>query len=291
MRRICRAWLYATVGAVLAGCAARAPQQSVDPQGIGPVVARAEAAEAVRDHDAAIAAWREAFEKTPWNERVRSRLVGAYAARAAVARAKGGSAPLARAESDLRAARELVPDDLTLRHNLAFVLGERAARSSDPAEAERLRAEATELDPAAAAAPATDAELERRLDLAHDLVLRGQLEAGLLELEPLWREHPGDAGIGRLYAQTLLRQGIARQEQGDYDGAGATFDRALEVLRGVGACAARPCDDPDVRAAHYDRVVNWLNADRVDVARRALADAEQVGLRFPELSATLAERQ
>jgi tetratricopeptide (TPR) repeat protein len=278
-------------GAAVAGCASRAPQQEPGPEGIGPVVARAEAAEAEGDHDAAIAAWREALERTPWNERLRGRLASAHAARAAVARGKGGAAALMRAETDLRAARELVPDDATLRRNLALVLAERAERSADPAEAEHLRQEAAALDPTAVAAAAGLGDVERRLDVAHALVERGQLEAGLLDLEPLWREHPGRQDVGRLYAQTLLRQGVARQEQGDFDGAGAAFDRALEVLRALGACRASPCDDPDVRAAHYDRVVNWLNADRVDVARRALADAEQAGLRFPELRATLGERQ
>lgn len=256
------------------------------------MVARAEAAETAGDHDTAIAAWGEALERTPWNERLRGRLSSAYAARAAQARAKGGAAALARAETDLRAARELAPDDPTLRGNLALVLAERAQRSADPAEAARLRDEAAALDSTAATAGAglLD-EVERRLDVAHALIERGQLEAGLVDLEPLWREHPGRKDVGRLYAQTLLRQGIARQEQGDFDGAGAAFDRALEVLRALGACAARPCDDPDVRAAHYDRVVNWLNADKLEVARRALADAGQVGLRFPELEATLAERR
>jgi tetratricopeptide (TPR) repeat protein len=278
-------------GAALAGCASRPPQQEPVPEGIGPVVARAEAAEAEGDHDAAIAAWSEALERTPWNERLRGRLASAYAARAAGARSKGSAAALLRAETDLRAARELVPEDATVRRNLALVLAERAARGADPAEAERLRQEAAALAPTAIAATAgLGGDVERRLDVAHALVERGQLEAGLLDLEPLWREHPGRQDIGRLYAQTLLRQGVARQEQGDFEGAGAAFDRALEVLRALGVCRARPCDDADVRAAHYDRVVNWLNADRIDVARRALADAEGIGLRFPELRAALGER-
>lgn len=254
------------------------------------MVARAEAAEAELDYDTAIAAWSEALERTPWNERLRGRLASAYAARAAIARGKGGGPALERAETDLRAARELVPDDATVRRNLALVLAERADRGTNPAEAERLRQEAAALDPTAVSASTGLGEVDRRLDVAHALVERGQLEAGLLDLEPLWREHPGREDVGRLYAQTLLRQGVARQEQGDFDGAGAAFDRALEVLRGLGACSARPCDDADVRAAHYDRVVNWMNADRPEIARRALADAERVGLRFPELRAALGER-
>ncbi len=280
------AGLLALAGAL--ACASPTPEAAPAPEGIGPVVARAETAEAVGDHDAAIAAWSDALERTPWNDRARSRLAAAYAARAAVARGKGGSEPLARAEKDLRAARELAPGDAMLRRNLALVLGERAARSADPAEGGRLREEAAALDAeAAASAAGLGDEVERRLDIAHGLVSRGQIEAGLLDLEPLWRENPARQDVGRLYAQTLLRQGVELQEQGKFEPAGAAFDRALEVLGSLGACRSRPCDDPDVRAAHYDRVVNWLNADRPDHARRALADAQALGLRFPELSAAL----
>jgi tetratricopeptide (TPR) repeat protein len=271
-------------------CAVRAPESPPAPEGIGPVVARAEAAEAAGDHDAAIAAWREALERTPWNDRLRTRLAAAYGARAAAARAKGGSAPLERAERDLRAARELAPQDATVQRNLALVLGERAARSTDPRDASRLRAEAAALDAEAAASTAAlGDEVERRLDVAHGLVARGQIEAGLLDLEPLWREQPGRADVGRLYAQTLLRQGVELEEQGSFERAAPAFERALEVLRAIGACAEKPCDDPDVRAAHHDRIVNWLNADRPDAARAALADAARDGLRFPELSAALGE--
>jgi tetratricopeptide (TPR) repeat protein len=173
-----------------------------------------------------------------------------------------------------------------LQKNLAVVLAERAARGGD--EAAALRAEALALDPeVSASVPAGAEEVERGLDLAHDLVQRGQVEAGLLELERLFAEQPDYPGVGRLYGQALVLHGVDRQAQGDHDGADDAFERAIEVYAALGACKRSPCEDPDMRTAHYDRIVNWIHADREDAAREALAQAEAAGLRFPDLRQSL----
>jgi len=262
-----------------------APEASAE--GISPLVTRAEQAAAAGDYDTAVAAYEEAFARTPWNERLRDHLAAAYAQRSERARARGGKADFMAAEADLRAAVALRPADPVLRRNLAVVLSERAGRSRGE-EAEQLRAEALALDPqAGATVPAGAEELERRLDLAHDLVQRGEVEAGLLELEQMFAEHPEYPGVGRLYAQALVREGVERQDRGDFEGAGAAFGRAVSVYAELDACAKRPCEDPDVRTAHHDRIVNWIHADRDDDARAALAEAEAAGLRFPELRRSL----
>jgi tetratricopeptide (TPR) repeat protein len=257
------------------------------PEGISPLVTRAEEALAAGDVDAAIAAYKDALSRTPWNERLQGHLAAAYAERSRRERERGSDRGLREAEQDLRAACELRPDDPVLRRNLAYVLAERAEQTRGE-ESQRLRAEALALDPEATAAvpPGTD-EIDRRLDLAHDLVERGEIEAGLVDLEPLWREHPDYPDVGRLYAQTLVRQGQERQGQGDLPGAAASFERAITVYRELGACGATPCEDPDVRAAHHDRIVTWIHADRDDEARAALSEAEAAGLRFPELRRAL----
>jgi tetratricopeptide (TPR) repeat protein len=273
--------------ALLVAIACAGPQE--DPraavpssEGISPLVAKAEAAIAQGDYDTAVAAYEEAYERTPWNERLRAHLVAAYAERSKRARARGTERDFAAAEKDLRAALELRPDDPVLRKNLALVLAERAARGREGSE--QLRAEALALDPeVAASVPAGAEEIERRLDLAHDLVQRGQVEAGLLDLEQLFAEHADYPGVGRLYGQALVRHGLDRQEQGDYDGADVAFARAVAVYAALGACPRAPCEDPDVRAAHHDRIANWMHADRDDDARRALAEAEAAGLRFPDM--------
>lgn len=242
---------------------------------------------AVGDYDTAIAAYQEAHERTPWNERLRGHLAAAYAERSRQARARGSDADFVAAESDLRAATELRPDDPVLRANLALVLAERAGRARGE-EAERLHAEALALDPGiGASVPAGAEEIEHRLDLAHDLVQRGEVEAGLIDLEQLFAEQPDYPGVGRLYASALVRHGLERQAQGDHEGAGAAFARAVLVYAALRACSGGPCEDPDVRAAHHDRIVNWIHADREDDARAALADAEAAGLRFPDLRRTL----
>ncbi len=121
------------------------PTAGASSEGISPLVAKAEQAIAQGDYDTAVAAYEEAYERTPWNERLRAHLVAAYAERSQHARERGSEADFAAAEKDLRAALELRPDDPVLRKNLALVLAERAARGGP--EAEQLRAEALALDP------------------------------------------------------------------------------------------------------------------------------------------------
>jgi tetratricopeptide (TPR) repeat protein len=271
-------------------CARPEPPPPATPpgsEGISPLVTRAERALESGDVDTAITAYGEALQRTPWNERLRSHLAAAYAERSRRARERGRTSDYAAAEADLRAALALRPDDPVLRRNLAVVLRERASGSRG-ADADRLREEARALDPDADRGVVTRAEeVERRLDVAHGLVERGEVEAGLLELEPLFAERPDYPGVGRLYAQALVRQGLERQARGDADGASAAFDRAVAVYAALRACTATPCEDPEVRAAHHDRIVNFLQADREDDARAALAEAEAAGLRFPELRRAL----
>ncbi len=112
---------------------------------------------------------------------------------------------------------------------------------------------------------------------------RGEVEAGLLDLEALFAENADYPGVGRLYGQALVRHGLDRQARGDYDGADEAFTRAVSVYAALGACPRAPCEDPDVRAAHHDRIANFVHADRDDDAREALAQAEAAGLRFPDL--------
>jgi tetratricopeptide (TPR) repeat protein len=263
-----------------------APTTAVAPEGISPLVTRAERALQDGDATAAIAAYEEALARTPWNEALRGHLAAARGERARQARERGDYAA---AETDLRAALELRPDDPVLRTNLSVVLHERALGARGDA-ADRLREEARALAPEATPAGAARAEdVERRLDLAHELLQRGELEAGLLELAPLFAERPDYPGVGRLYAQALVRQGIERQERGDASGANAAFERAVGVYAELRACPVAPCQDPDVRTAHHDRIVNLLQADRDDDARAALAEAAAAGLRFPELERALRE--
>ena len=77
---------------------------------MAPVVTRAERAMERGDYDTAIAGYAEALERTPWNTRLSTALVSAYAARAAHP-AQSGRPGLQAAEADLRTALSIAPDD------------------------------------------------------------------------------------------------------------------------------------------------------------------------------------
>jgi TolA-binding protein len=253
--------------------------------GVGPVVERAEAAKANGDLDAAIQGYAKAVERTPWNTRLKSQLVAAYAERAEKERRKpGGAAGLALAEKDLRDAHALAPDDAAVTRSLAAILVERAAFEADDDLAAKLRAEATQLSPEVAAAqPEVRLPVERRIDLAYDLIDRGNLDAGIDQLDSLVREYPHNAKAARLLAQALVRLGGEQTESRDYDGAKASFTRAVELYAQILPCDGTRCDSAELALAHRNRILSALDAQRLSEAKAARREAEALGLRFDDL--------
>jgi tetratricopeptide (TPR) repeat protein len=236
------------------------------------------------DSDAAIAAYEEALEITPWNTRVTRALAAAHAERGA-RRREAGSLP--EAERDLRRALELQPDDPELRLNLAIVLIERADLEMDRARATKMRVEAAELAPELhAGSPQVDALLERRLDLAYELLERGQLEAGASRLEWLQADYPDEPRVKRLRAQSEVALGGDRYQKGAFDAAAEHYGNAVALYAG---CDPAVCSRQEVALAHQNRVVALYEARKTAEARAALDEAEKQGHRFPELRAMLPE--
>ncbi|HTO06945.1 MAG TPA: hypothetical protein VMR86_07775 [Myxococcota bacterium] len=294
MRTLCVA-LMAFAGA---DCGGRAPDdaaRAAATAGVAPIVERAEAAAAHGDLDGAIGGYQQAIERTPWNDRLRSQLVAAYASRAEAKRRKpGGAKGLALAEKDLRAARELAPDDASVTRSLASVLFERAAFETDDALAEELRAEATALAPdLAAQTPAVRLPVERRLDLAYDLIDRGSIDAGIDQLRAVTREYPQNAQAARMLAQALVRLGGEQTQSRDYDGAQESYTEAVAEYARLLPCDGARCDSSELELAHRNRILSSLDAQRPERARAAFAEAQAIGLhlddlaqRFPELRQT-----
>ncbi len=254
---------------------------------VAPVVARAERAMQIGDYDAAIAGYGEAFEATPWNSRLERALVAAYAARAAHPQRRG-VAGLRAAESDLRTALEIAPDDPALKQSLAAVLIDLSAREADRARAAALREEARSYAPELAAqTPAVHLSVERRLDMAFDLIERGQLDAGIDRLQRLHDEYPDRADAARLLAQARVRKGTELAALRDHGNAGASFGQAVDLYRRLAPCDGSRCDERELRTAHRNRIIAWLSAYRFEEARRALDDAARAGLSFPSLRAEL----
>lgn len=286
-RRTTRWGLPAALALVVA-CASPGPEtpEVEGPETVSPIIARAERLRARGDYDTAIAAYREALERTPWNDRIQRALATTYAERAGRRRTEGDRAA---AEADLRAAVALYPDDTDLRRNLGVVLLERAVVESDPARARALREEASglapDLDPSGAV---LDAGLERRIDLALELIESGRVEAGIDALERLHASVPGNAGVARLLAQSHVRLATERSQRANFVGAGRALDRAAELYRELGDCEDPRCEREELRLAHHNRVVAWINASDPAAARRALAEAAALGLRFPQLEGELA---
>ncbi len=262
-------------------CASPGPERAA-PRGVAPLIERAERAIERGDYDAAIPAYEQALEITPWNTRVTRALAAAHAERGARRRAEGS---LPSAETDLRRALELQPDDAELRFNLAVVLIERADLDLDPARAVGMRAEAARLAPELyAGSPAVNALLERRLELAYELLERGQLEAGASRLAWLQADYPDEPRVRRLRAQAEVAIGGRLYERGDFAGAAEYYGRAVALYTG---CAADVCAREEVALAHQNRVVALFEASSTAGARAALEQAEAQGLRFPKLRAML----
>ncbi len=274
--------------ALLSACVGSGPGpggDEPDTAGVGPLVARAEAASASGDHAAAIADYQAALERTPWNTRLVQSLVASYAARADQARTRpGGAKGLAAAEKDLRAALELAPEDPALRRSLAAVLLEQAGFAKTDEEIARLRGEARALAPdLEAQAPLVRKSAEVRIDLAYDLIERGQLDAGIDQLEALLRDDPGEPAGTRLLAQALVRKGGIENGRANYDVAEQSFTRAVELYARLLPCDGSRCEQGELKIAHENRIASALDGARWDAARAALAEAKAVGLSFPEL--------
>jgi tetratricopeptide (TPR) repeat protein len=294
LRGVCLA-LVALAGAACGGGAGSDAARDATAAGVAPIVERAEAAAARGDLDAAISGYAAAVERTPWNTRLRSQLVAAYAERAERKRRKpGGPVGLAAAEKDLRAAHALTPDDPSVTRSLAVILVDRAAFEADDALAAKLRAEAAQLAPdLAAQVPAVRLPVERRLDLAYELIERGSVDAGIDQLRAVVREYPQNAEAARLLAQALVRLGSEQTESHDYDGAQESFTEAVAQYARLLPCDGTRCDSAELELAHRNRILSALDAQQFERARAALAEAKAIGLsfddlekRWPELHAT-----
>jgi tetratricopeptide (TPR) repeat protein len=256
---------------------------------VAPLVARGERAASAGDWDAAVEAYQQALELTPWNSRIERALVATYVARASAQRSVG-KAGLERAEADLRAALAIAPADPEVRRNLAVVLIDRASNEADDQRHDALRAEAGGYAPElVAATPEHRRSLERRIDLAFELLERGQLEAGIYRLERLHAERPERSDVTRLLAQAHVRHGSRLSSQQYYERAGLAFDRALALYAELGPCDGTRCDAQELLLAHHNRVVAWLSAARAEDARRALGEAERAGVDVTSLRDALLE--
>jgi DNA-binding SARP family transcriptional activator len=248
---------------------------------VADLVERAEAARESGDLDGAVESFREAHARTPWNDRIRRALAVSLADRAARSRETRRYAGVAAAETDLREALSLEPEDTTLRHNLGIVLLDLASRSMDPERAGALESEARTLLPEAEELPAPgDALRGRRLDMALELIERGQIEAGISRLAALHAEHPADVEIGLLLSRAHARHAEVLADRGDAEGAARSYGWALAVLQRFDPAVIPPAE---LEGAHRNRVTAWINAYQPDGARAALDDAERAGFRFPRL--------
>jgi tetratricopeptide (TPR) repeat protein len=255
-------------------------------QTVAPLVRSAEQSRAGGDFDSAIQAYADAFGRTPWNTRLKRALAVTHTERAAAARSKGALGP---AERDLRAALELYPDDQEFRHSLAVVLVERSAREPDAARAAAYLGEVHSLAPELKIPERmANTTVERRLDLAFELLERGQLDAGIEELEHIRRDFPRETSPTRLQAEALVRKASELSNRQNYGGAREALDKAVELYRGLAPCDGQRCDREELRVAHYNRVVAYLNLGLRQDARTALEEAQQQGLRFADLAETLA---
>jgi tetratricopeptide (TPR) repeat protein len=261
---------------------------------LGDLLDRAEQARAVGDLDTAIAAYRQALDRTPWNPRLRATLAAAYAERASRIRDREGLPGLVRAEGDLREALDLSPDDPLLERNLAVVLVDRAVAEVDPERADALREEARALDPEVASVAAEHRpDIERSLDLAYEIVEHGPIDLGIEQLEARHASHPEHAATTRLLAQALERNAILHAERGQHEESARLLDRAVALYAELASRGSASGGDAGLRGelerAHRNRIVAWLNASRPAEARGALDEAERAGFRFADLASELAK--
>ncbi len=259
--------------------------------GVAPLVAAADAALKVGNYEVAIDAYAEALERTPWNDRLRRAWVAAHIQRAARTRdARKGIQPLIEAESDLRKALVALPDDSELEHALAVILLDRAAFEPDDELSERLRGEAGVLAPdLEARTPIFRAGVERRLDLAYELIERGQIDAGIDSLERLHKTRPDNTDVTRLLAQASVRRGLQFSERRNYARAAGRFARATGLYRDLLPCDGERCDSVELSVAHQNLIVSLIEARLWSEAEAALSEAERIGLSFPELTEGLRE--
>ena len=298
-RRVHAAALRFACVALLCSCVAKStpPEggsgSASETAGVAPIVSRAESAIASGDLDAGIDAYREAFERTPWNTRIASSLVAAYASRAEKERVKpGGAKGLALAEADLREALAIAPKKTELERSLAAVLLDEASFASEDAEVDRLRSEANTLAPdLVVGTPALKLGVERRLDLAFDLLERGQLDPGIDQLQALVRDHPESDPAARLLAQALVRKGGVQTQRADYPGARQSFAAAVEIYARLLPCDGTRCDMTELELAHRNRIGSLLDAEAFEEARAALAEAQGLGLSMDELQKKWPELQ
>lgn len=270
--------------ALLAACAGgvREGANLEQPQSVTPIIAAAERARERGDFDAAIAGYQQAIARTPWNSLLEGHLAASYVERATHSRDEGGIEGVRAAEQDLRRALELLPNDAAIQRSLATVLVDLANRQLDPARARALREEAGSLAPEVVeATPVVQPRLERRLDLAYELLERGQTEAGIERLVRIHAEHPDHAPATRLLAQARVRLGNKLAERGDYLAAGEELDLAVTLYAELGNCRRELCELAELRLAHQNRIAAWANAARPEQARVARKEAETLGLRFP----------
>ncbi len=255
-------------------------------QGVAPLVTRADRSRARGDYAVAIDLYAQAYQRTPWNERLKQSLASAYTEKAQRARSEG---ELPTAEKDLRAALALYPEDEDFRRNLAVVLLERVQQEMDESRANQLLAEMRTLAPDLEVPNRlTTAGVERRLDLAFELLERGQIDAGVAELESVRRDFPSEPAPTRLLAQAIARQAEAFTERRNFDAAGEALDRAFSVYAELLPCAdTERCKREEFEVLARNRVTAWYNNVEYERARKALADARALGFQFPDLEAEL----
>ncbi len=269
---------------LLVACAAPEPPAANPAEGasVARLLEEAEVLRAQGDFASAIGAYERAQARMPWNDRITLALAAVYAERAAGHHRAG---KLARAEADLRTALELVPDQPQVAANLARLLVERADLDLAQERAQLRRAEAETLAPGITAQVAgRDARLERRLDLAFELLERGQVEAGIARIEQLRRDYPEEPEPARMLAQAHAALGARYFDRGRFSDAADQFGRAVELYR---TCGPSLCERAQVAPAHQNRIIALIESSRTREARAALDEAESQGMSFPELRAAL----
>jgi tetratricopeptide (TPR) repeat protein len=287
LRHVVAGALLALVCAACAGGGDSAePERARAEQGVAPLVTRADRSRARGDFAVAIDLYSQAYQRTPWNERLKQSLAVAYTEKAQRARSEG---ELRTAEQDLRAALALYPDDASFKRNLAIVLLESAQREMNESRAEQMLAELRTLAPDLEIPNrVTKGGLERRLDLAFQLLERGQLDAGVQELELVRRDYPGEAAPARFLAQAIAQQADAFTSRQNFSAAGEAMDRAVALYKELLPCddAAR-CKREEFAILAQNRVIAWSNAFELARARAALDEAKALGFAFPELEKAL----
>jgi tetratricopeptide (TPR) repeat protein len=287
LRRSLASALLATLCAACAGGGGDTPaERTTVEQGVAPLVARADRSRARGDYAVAIDLYAQAYQRTPWNERLKQSLATAYTEKAQRARSEG---ELRSAEQDLRSALVLFPEDKDYKRNLAIVLLESAQREMDEGRANQLLSESRSLAPELEVPNrVTKGGVERRLDLAFELLERGQVDAGVQELEGVHRDFPSEPGPTRLLAQAIARQADAFTERTNFMAAGEAMDRAVALYAELLPCTdAERCKREEFEVLARNRTIAWYNALEYERARAALESARALGFRFPDVEAEL----